>query len=284
VNSDETSRTDQDIIEEPRCQEELKRLVEERTRELHHAEAELVQSKKMAALGNLVAGIAHEINNPVGVVNSSIDIMGRCVDTLTQAIENPTDKREKRLAKCLKILKEHQMLVSHSTQRIIQTVRNLKTFARLDQSDFEHMNIHEGIESSLAMITHELKPRMQIVKRFGSIPPVPCYPKNLNQVFMHLLLNAAQSIDDEGTITITTWTDEGWVKVSIEDTGRGIPHEQMERIFDPGFTTKQVGVGTGLGLAIVYTIMEQHGGTIEISSQNGKGTTALLSLPRHKEL
>jgi signal transduction histidine kinase len=160
----------------------------------------------------------------------------------------------------------------------MKIVRSLKNFARLDEAERKKVDIHEGIESTLTLLQHQLKSRITIVKRFGDLPEIECFPNQLNQVFMNILVNAAQAITNRGTITVTTSKQEGAVKISISDTGVGIPPEHLSRIFDPGFTTKGVGVGTGLGLSICYKIVQDHHGTIEAESSN-TGTTFTITLP-----
>ena len=163
-----------------------------------------------------------------------------------------------------------------ATDRLISIVGSLRNFARMDEPDLKEADIHEGLESTLTIVQHQLKGRIEVVKQYGSIPPVECQPNRLNQVFMNLLVNAAQAIS--GTITIKTVKKGDAVKVAISDTGVGIPPENLSRIFDPGFTTKGVGVGTGLGLSICYKIIEEHQGRIEVESSD-KGTTFTITLP-----
>jgi signal transduction histidine kinase len=157
-------------------------------------------------------------------------------------------------------------------------VRSLKNFARLDEAERKKVNVHEGIESTLTLLQHQLKTRIRIVKQFGDIPEVECFPNRLNQVFMNILVNAAQAIEGRGVITVKTWKQDDTLRLSINDTGVGIPPEHLSRIFDPGFTTKGVGVGTGLGLSICYKIVKDHGGTIEAESST-QGTTFTIILP-----
>jgi two-component system NtrC family sensor kinase len=246
-----------------------KRLEEELT-------PEWIQSEKMAALGLLVAGVAHEINTPMGAIHSNNDIMMRAVDKLRRAIESPGDGKE--VARLLEILVGICRNNEIATDRIMKIVRSLKNFARLDEAERKKVNIHEGIESTLTLLQHQLKNRIHIDKQFGDLPEIECFPNQLNQIFMNLLVNAVQAIPDRGTVTIKTSGDKDSVRIEIRDDGVGIPEEHLSKIFDPGFTTKGVGVGTGLGLAICYRIVHEHHGTIEVQSSNA-GTAFLITLP-----
>src|SRR5215510_3484357 len=237
--------------------------------------SELIRSEKMAALGVLVAGVAHEINTPMGAIHSNNDIMTRAVAKIRERLAPASDKEITRL---LDILGEVCRNNEIATDRIMKIVRSLKNFARLDEAERKTVDIHEGIESTLTLLRHQLRNRIRIVKQFGEVPELECLPNQLNQVFMNILVNAAQAIKDRGEIRVNTWTDGAAVKISISDTGVGIPPEHLSKIFDPGFTTKGVGFGSGLGLSICYKIVQDHRGTIEVESSN-QGTTFTITLP-----
>jgi two-component system NtrC family sensor kinase len=237
--------------------------------------SQLIQSEKMAALGLLVAGVAHEINTPMGAIHSNNDIMTRAVGKVRKLLEPAPDNEVRRL---LDILGEVCRNNEIATERIMKIVRSLKNFARLDEAERKKVNIHEGIESTLSLLRHQLKNRIRIVKCFGDIPEIECYPNELNQVFMNILVNAAQAIKHRGEITVKTWREGDRVKIAISDTGIGIPPENLSKVFDPGFTTKGVGLGTGLGLSICYKIIQDHRGTIEAESSK-QGTTFTISIP-----
>jgi signal transduction histidine kinase len=245
-----------------------------RTRE-QELTAQLIQSDKMAALGLLVAGVAHEINTPLGAIHANTDNMARAVAKIRNLAE-PAGNDE--LNRLLDILDEVCRNNNLATDRIMNIVRSLKNFARLDEAERKKVNIHDGIESTLTLLQHQLKNRIRIVKQFGDIPEIECFPNQLNQVFMNILCNAGQAIKDRGDITVRTWAEDDVVKISISDTGVGIPPEHQSKIFDPGFTTKGVGVGTGLGLSICYKIIQDHRGTITVDSSD-EGTTFTMSLP-----
>jgi len=237
--------------------------------------SKLIQSEKMAALGLLVAGVAHEINTPMGAIHSNNDIMTRAVGKVRKLLEPAPDKEVRRLLDILgEVCRNNEM----ATERIMKVVRSLKNFARLDEAERKKVNIHEGIESTLSLLRHQLKNRIRIVKSFGDIPETECYPNELNQVFMNILVNAAQAIKHRGEITVKTWREGDRVKIAISDTGVGIPPENLSKVFDPGFTTKGVGLGTGLGLSICYKIIQDHRGTIEAESSK-QGTTFTISIP-----
>lgn len=281
---------------------DLERRVEERTRDLGRKNAELetamsdlreaqhqlVMREKMASLGDLVAGVAHEVNTPIGAVNSSADVAKRCIDKLSGLVEKCPGteglRNERSYQQALQLLKENTGLIESAGDRISRIVRSLRSFARLDEAEFQTVDIHEGLDSTLDLVHHQLKGKIEVIKNYGaSVPKVACYPNQLNQVFMNLLVNAAQAIEDTGTITITTEASGNRVIVSVTDTGRGISSENLDSIFDPGFTTKGVGVGTGLGLSISYQIIEDHNGRIEVSSQPGAGSTFKVILPVSRE-
>jgi len=245
------------------------------------AKAQLVQSEKMASLGLLVAGLAHEINTPLGAIHSNNDTISRSLDKITQALaahDFLNSDEKKRVEQLVEILRGVCQNTYLATERLISIVGSLKNFTRVDEADFKKADLHEGIDSTLTIIQHQLKNRIQVEKQYGNIPPVECHPNRLNQVFMNLLINAAQAIPDRGTITIRTARKGDAATISISDTGAGIPPENLTKIFDPGFTTKGVGVGTGLGLSICYKIIEEHNGKIEVESDNS-GTTFTITLP-----
>jgi len=235
----------------------------------------LIQAEKMAALGLLVAGVAHEINTPMGAIHSNNDIMRRAVEKVRARLGPAPDKE---VVRVLSILEEVCRNNEIATERIMHIVRSLKNFARLDEAERKRVNIHEGIESTLTLLQHQLKSRIRIEKEFGSLPEIQCHPNQLNQVFMNILVNASQAIPERGTIRIRTWKEGDFVRIAISDTGIGIPAEHLSKVFDPGFTTKGVGIGTGLGLSICYKIVEDHGGTIEVESSKS-GTTFTITLP-----
>jgi len=246
--------------------------------ELRDAQQQLVLREKMASLGTLVAGVAHEVNNPVGAINSAADGSNRCM-TIINEFFNTHGSGDTKLQKAVRILGENNNIISTASQRVTDIVRSLRNFSRLDEAEFQKADLHEGLDSTLTLVHHQIKNRIEVIRDYGDIPAIECYPNQLNQVFMNILVNAGQAIEGKGTITIKTWQDDGNLFVRISDTGKGIPKEYVERLFDPGFTTKGVGVGTGLGLSISYKIVAQHGGDIKVESEPGKGATFTIRIP-----
>ena len=257
--------------------------LEETLRQLRETQNHLVMQEKMASLGKLVAGVAHEINNPIGAVNSSVDNADRCIDKILDVLgkgETGEAVRGKgQLAQMVKVLKDNARNALTAGERIAQVVKSLKAFARLDEAEYQNVDLHEGLDSTLTLQQHELKDRIHIVRTYGEIPEIDCYAGELNQVFMNLLVNAIQAIEGEGTIRIETSADSEYVYVKISDTGKGILPENMDQIFDPGFTTRGSGVGTGLGLSTSYNIVQKHEGEIEVESEVGKGSAFTVRIP-----
>jgi signal transduction histidine kinase len=290
----------------------LESRVQERTRELSNAlhqlkesEAQLIQTEKMSSLGQMVAGIAHEINTPLAYVKNSLgsvagklpEVKKLIVETnkLLRLMEAGSPDPERLQAKFQSVRElvhhfaEQQALAElgqlatdglYGIDQISEIVLNLKNFSRLDRSKISSFNLNEGLDSALLLAKHELK-HLTIKKNFGEIPAITCSPSQLNQVFLNLINNAAQAIESgTGELTLTTRVEDAQhVAVEISDNGKGIPPEIMSKIFDPFFTTKAVGKGTGLGLSISYKIIEQHGGKISVDSTVGKGTTFTIVLP-----
>ena len=267
--------------------EDLEREVEAATKNLRASQAKLIQQEKMAALGRLVAGVAHEMNTPIGTINSNADTLARSLSVvrqITSGDDAPQQlKDNKRLIQVLSLLEDISRINKLACERIVSIVGSLRNFARLDQAELQMADLREGLESTLTLVYHELKNRITIVKEYGEIPPVRCHPNQINQVFMNLLVNASQAIPDKGEIRLKTFRDGDMVKVQVADNGVGIPPANLEKIFDPGFTTKGVGVGTGLGLSICFKIAEDHKGGIDVESDVGKGSTFTLRLPIGEE-
>lgn len=231
------------------------------------AQTRVIQAEKMASLGQLMAGFAHEINTPLGSINSNNGIFQKCITR----ISGPDD--------IIAMLNEATGINTEAIRRINTLVTSLKNFARLDEAEYVEADLHEGIKNTLILINHEIKDRIDVVPDFGEIPPIKCYPNRLNQVFMNILVNACHSMEGQGKITVKTEKIGQKVLLSIADTGHGIQKKHLARIFDPGFTTKNPGVGTGLGLSICFRIIEQHNGRIWVESREGKGSTFKIELP-----
>jgi signal transduction histidine kinase len=188
-------------------------------------------------------------------------------------------REDRKLNQMLTMVEDIARINQIACERIVDIVGSLRNFARLDEAEQKVADLHEGLDSTLTLVHHELKNRIQVIKEYGDIPPIHCHPNKINQVFMNLLVNSAQAINGEGRITIRTFREGDIVNVQFSDTGSGIRPENLSRIFDPGFTTKGVGVGTGLGLSIVFQIVHDHGGNIDVDSEVGKGSTFTVRLP-----
>ncbi len=233
--------------------------------ELKETQLQLINSEKMASLGQLVAGVAHEINTPVASIKSNNSIISKIIPQI-----EPEDLRQ--------MLKEINTLDTEAISRISNIVTSLKKFVRLDESELQQADINKEIDLTLDIIRHETKNKIEIVKNYGEIPPVKCYPNMLNQVFTNILVNACQAIENQGKITITTEFYNNKLIVKFKDNGKGIPKENLDKIFTAGFTTKGVGVGTGLGLAISQKIIDKHNGKIKVYSEEGAGTEFIITI------
>ncbi|HEX8956961.1 MAG TPA: ATP-binding protein [Burkholderiaceae bacterium] len=264
---------------------------------LQQTQAQLLQSEKMASIGQLAAGVAHEINNPVGFVNSNMGSLNHYVDTLFEVIdgydkilsagkgaqESARAVGELKARADLEFLREDVVqLVRESMDgltRVKNIVQSLKDFSHVGETDWQYADLHAGLDSTLTIANNEIKYKADVVRDYGQLPLVNCLVSQLNQVFMNLIVNASHAIRERGTITIRTGCADDWVWIAVEDTGQGIPPENLTRIFEPFFTTKPVGQGTGLGLSLSYNIVSKHNGRIEVKSEVGKGTCFTIHLP-----
>lgn len=235
-------------------------------KELKDTQLQLINYEKMASLGQLIAGVAHEINTPLASINSNNSIAAKLIKQI----------EDNELAETFKEINE---LDKEAVLRINNMVKSLKKFVRLDEADLQDADINKELDLTLDLIRHETKNKIEIVRNYSELPMVKCYPNMLNQVFMNILINACQSIENTGTITITTELVDNNLVVKIKDTGKGIKEEQLSKIFAAGYTTKGVGVGTGLGLAISEKIIQKHSGTIKVNSEVGVGTEFVITIP-----
>ncbi|HZP64978.1 MAG TPA: ATP-binding protein [Rudaea sp.] len=289
---------------------------EEEIKRLQATQSQVIHTTKLASLGQMVAGVAHEINTPLGFVKSNVEVIGDLLDDYRKLVKQydaavqyclqpvdlifgadkaSLDKLVKHVEEARRklfeartalektsLLKDAKELLGDASEGLAQLgslVQNLKGFSRVDRDGMDSMDLNEGIESALMIAQHQLRDRVKIVKHLQPLPKVRCMPSQMNQVFLNLITNAAQAIDGEGTLTIESKPVGKEVEISIADTGCGIPDDVLPKIFDPFFTTKPVGEGTGLGLSIVHKIVKGHGGSIKVRTTPKKGSVFTLSLP-----
>ncbi len=287
---EEKQRTEEALQKEKAEQQVLIRRLEE-------AHNQLLQSEKMASLGQLAAGVAHEINNPMGFISSNLGSLRGYADRLLALVGTyegivsslPQDSPERaQIAQARKLadvefLKEDVLsLINESTigiERVRRIVRDLKTFSHVDSTEWQFVNLNDCLDSTINLAGNEIGQKVQVIRQYGRIPDIECLPSEINQVLLNLLLNAVQAVDTRGTITVRSGGEDGKVWVEVADTGCGIPPENLKHIYDPFFTTKPVGTGTGLGLSITYGIVRKHGGRIDVQSEPAKGTTFRVALP-----
>jgi len=303
--------------------------LEETLTELRKTQMQLIQTEKMSSIGQLVAGVAHEINNPVNFIHGNLQYVRQYIHNLVSVLNLyqrcypvPAAEIERQvtdldLGFLLEDLPKLFTSMQRGSERIRQIVLSLRNFSRIDEAEIKAVDIHEGIESTLMLLQNRLKPRpnldIQVIRQYGTLPQVECYTGQLNQVFMNILVNAIDALEESagcdstysqnaaiadhngqaqehdekkwGQITIqTSVLDSRWIKIAIADNGKGIPQSIQQRIFDPFFTTKPVGKGTGMGMSISYQIItEKHGGKLECFSSEGQGTEFVIQIPTHQQ-
>ncbi|HLG21401.1 MAG TPA: ATP-binding protein, partial [Candidatus Manganitrophaceae bacterium] len=255
------------------------RELEAAMQELRETQGQLVQSEKMAALGLLVAGVAHEINNPVSFAKGSLAAVRRCLDE----VKKINGKNPAEAAELFSDIDSSVGIIKNGLERTEKIISALKTFVRKDEGVFKRVDLHEGFDSTLQLFQHEISHRIDVHRDYGKIGLVEVIPGQINQVFMNIVQNAVESMKERGEIFIKTELVGNQAVISIRDTGSGIEEKNLPRIFDPFFTTKEVGKGTGLGMSISYKIIERHHGKIEVKSRVGSGTEFLITLPLSQE-
>ncbi|MDD3816328.1 MAG: ATP-binding protein, partial [Desulfocapsaceae bacterium] len=270
--------------------------LEKVNRELQETQATILHQDKMACIGQLAAGIAHDINNPIGFVSHNLGTFERYLERLNQFFSLQTELIKRRCDKDMtaadlkarqdfgidEMLREMPVMLSEcrdGATRISQTVQGLRNFSGKEIPRRELIDLHQCIDSTLALIRHELQTKIEVVRNYGEIPRCYGCASQMNQVFLNLFINATQAITGQGKIQIQSWSEEKKNFITISDNGCGIPPDKLEYIFEPFFTTKEIGVGTGLGLSIVYDIVTRHKGIIDVASEPGVGTTFTLCLP-----
>jgi two-component system NtrC family sensor kinase len=301
ITENERLVREQNVVLEIKVKERTERL-ELALTDLKEAQSQLVDSEKMAGLGQLTAGIAHEINNPINFVTSNIkplelDILD--LDAVIAMYEDldPTTDLTPQIAKIESFKKQIDIVfvreeiksllsgIGEGARRTAEIIRSLKNFSRLDENDTKPVDLNEGIASTLVLVKNTFPDHLELVKDFADLPLVECLPGKINQVFMNLITNAIQAIkskdekNSDNVLAIRTWQEDSVVKISIKDSGTGMPDEVKAKIFEPFFTTKDVGEGTGLGLSIVFRIIENHKGTIDVITKLNQGTEFIITLP-----
>jgi len=285
--------------------ETASRQLGEAYRQLQASQAQLVQSEKMASLGQMVAGVAHEINTPLGYVRNNVEMIRAVFDQAGQVLDEQerlgqllVDEAADEAALAQQMQKSAALMAELRDSQVLEDARalfddtlfgvdtikdlvvNLRNFTRLDQAKVADVSLNDCLDQTLTIANNVLKGKVEVIRRYGEIPTVRCSPSQINQVLLNIMTNAAQAIEhDQGRLLLKTEADGDWVRVHIQDNGKGMPAETLNRIFDPFFTTKPVGQGTGLGLSISYKIVQAHGGQINVVSEPGRGTKFVVSLP-----
>jgi len=276
--------------------------LEEEVRKRDASQAQVIHTTKLASLGQMVAGVAHEINTPLGFVKSNVEVVSDLLSEYEQAVTNVmtgvdfllnadaastaqakqlVQKARGQLAQATTLNEARELLIDSvdGLKQMSALVLNLKGFARVDRDGMDSVDLNDSIKSALTIAGHQLRDRITVETRLADLPPVKCMPSQINQVFLNLITNAAQAMGEQGRLGITTVAKADSVECIFEDNGAGIPAAVLPKIFDPFFTTKKVGEGTGLGLSIVHKIIQGHGGSIRVTSNVGKGTRFVVELP-----
>ncbi len=253
------------------------------TEDKRQMQSQLMMQEKMATLGNLAAGVAHEVNNPIGAINSAADVVTRSAQMLEKLIQEADSieslRSHPKLAKAINIISKNNAVTKDAGQRIAKIVKSLKNFAQLDEAEYQMADIREGVESTLTLVQREIPAGVNIITELMDVPEIHCNMGQLNQAFMHLILNALDAVEGEGEIRLRTFQVNDRVCFEVSDSGVGIALDKLEKIFEPGFTEKGVGVGVGLGLPICRNIVRDHNGEVDVRSTLGEGSVFAVKLP-----
>jgi two-component system NtrC family sensor kinase len=297
VQKEEIGTHREEVVVTQEATEQQKRELELTVENLKLAQSQLIQSEKMASVGLLTAGIAHELNNPINFVSGNVYPLQQDLDEVFSIIEKydeaihanelagfftevETLKEKMEFSFLIKEIFSLLKGIEEGANRSSKIIKGLRSFSRLDDEMCQFYDIHEGIDSSLVLLQNKIKEKITVRKDYGEFDGLECFPSKLNQVVMNILTNSIQAMDGEGELFIQTVSSAIGIKIIIKDDGKGMTPEVKEHIFEPFFTTKDVGQGTGLGLSISYGIIEKHHGNIDVISEPGKGTEFIISLPR----
>lgn len=265
----------------PERVEELEKQVRELTRLLEEKQRQLMNAEKMAMLGNLVAGIAHELNTPLGALKSNCELFMQFIDRIKKILFSPdapeTISQNQVLQHLFASIDQLNKVNQTASERLVEIMGSVRRYARQEAEEPVEADIHEILDCALSLVRHEFKNYVTVHKSYGDVPSIPCYPNKLNQVFLNILVNARQAMDKPGDVFITTSSQADAIIIEIKDTGNGIKPELLDRIFETGYTTKPNGMG--VGLSIVRQLIEMHQGKIEVESAEGEGTTFRIILP-----
>jgi len=244
-------------------------------------QANLLMESRIGALGELVAGISHEMNNPLGAIKANAETWSRAVGRIRDSLRRSAEagRVDDGAERILGALEQNSRGTREATERMGSTLETLRSFTRLDEAEYKEVNVHEALDSTLALIPPETSANVQVVRQYGEVPTIQAYAGRLNQVFLTLLTNAFEAIEDEGTVTITTRSEVGEISIRIADTGQGVPSDQLERIFDVNLETGNSRVAAGFGMAACHSIVDQHQGRIQVESSPGSGTSFTIALP-----
>jgi len=243
---------------------------------IKNTQDQLVQSEKMASMGQVTAAILHEINTPLGAVSSNVQMMEMILEKLTKELDGFENTK---VTKGLKAMSSSATITFDAVQRVHEITMNLKNFSRIDQAEFKESDVHEGINSVLMLTSNLWTNHLIIDKHYGELPAIRCYPSLLNQVFMNIIVNAVHATEKDGKLEISSSLIDDYVRIEFKDDGTGIPEDKLEQIFESGFTMKDVGKGTGLGLSISKDIVDKHKGRIYARNNEDQGATFIVELP-----